>query len=177
MTGKHAKQNRTQAKFTAMGLAALVGLTGVISASSAPIVGETEAVWTDSEHVASRPLTADEVQPPQEVGCEPGGLLTPPTIEWQHPSSGPPREGYIFEVRESGILGPNGLVTTYEIDDPDATSQTLNRGLFDLLGDLLQLGQSYSVTLRTQGPGEWTSDASEPTGFRRTLGLITTCAT
>lgn len=175
MTGKHAKQNRTHAKFTAMGLAALIGLTGVLSASSAPIVGQTEANWTNSEYVASSTLTAGKVPPPRNVTCEQVGLLgLGGEIRWEPPADEPLPDGYgyVLEIERTADSGPV-VREVISIEDPQETSYRLSTGLLELLNDVLEglfIQQHFTVTVHTTGPGEWTSEPADPTGFE--LGLL-----
>lgn len=139
----------------------------------APDVAWTLAQWNGSVSAEAESVTAAQVLAPDAVQCRPR-VLQRPRIVWTPPQSGPAPEGYIVEIRRRGVLSPEGLISS-ETYGPETTQVTLSAGLLEVLEDLLDVATRYSITVRTQGPGEWTSEPSAAANFRVTLGLVPSC--
>lgn len=139
-----------------------------------PPVEATAAQWTTGAHARADTMTAATVNPPAPVECRPR-LLQRPLIAWTPPTSGPEPEGYAVEIRRRGVLTPEGLISS-ETYGPGTTQVSLSAGLLEVLEDLLGVSTRYSITIRTLGPGQWTSEPSQTADFTVTLGLVPSCA-
>ncbi|GAA3287676.1 hypothetical protein [Nesterenkonia halobia] len=137
-------------------------------------VEATLAEWTAGVHARADALTASTVNPPAPVECRPR-LLQRPLIVWTPPASGPEPEGYAVEIRRRGVLSPEGLISS-ETYGPGTTQVSLSADLLEVLEDLLGISTRYSITVRTLGPGQWTSEPSQTANFSVTLGLVPSCA-
>ncbi|MFC7405099.1 hypothetical protein [Georgenia alba] len=147
--------------------AAIAVVTGALAAGVFPAPQQTEAAWSEPEHAASA-FTSLRLVPPQvqSVGtCARPALLNPTQVvlqvRWRWPATGQPYGSFTAQNSAwavGGTAAPN--VQTTGPDSAGVYTTSFTNGLLDgLLGSLL--GQSYSVTVRSQltpaGGQTWTS--------------------
>lgn len=176
--GARPRLRRLRAGVAVAGALVMLATVGAPQPPTEPTTGRppveaTAAQWTAGAHARADTLTAATVNPPAPVECRPRVLQ--PRIVWTPPTSGPAPEGYAVEIRRRGVLSPEGLFSS-ETYGPETTQVSLSAGLLEVLEDLLDVSTRYSITVRTLGPGQWTSEPSQTANFTVTLGLVPSCA-
>lgn len=169
-TSDVAKPRQTRSAL-ALRLMSLTALTALLLAGMISSIGETEASWSNSEYARGNDIEAGTVRPPSNLECE-APAIGRPTLEWEHPSDGPPEGGYVLEVEHN----VTGNTNRYVIEDAETTSLRLSDGLLrTLLGNLLGLGGNFTARIQAVGPegSEWVSTYSNETEFYPgLLGII-----
>lgn len=169
-TSDVAKPRQTRSALT-LRLMSLTALTALLLAGVTSSIGETEASWSNSEYARGSDIEAGTVRPPSNLECE-APTIGRPTLEWEHPSDGPPEGGYVLEVEHN----VTGNTNRYVIEDAGTTSLRLSDGLLrTLLGNLLGLGGNFTARIQAVGPegSEWVSTYSNETEFYPgLLGII-----
>src|SRR5699024_12882910 len=101
-------------------------------------------------------IEAGTVRPPSNLECQ-APAIGRPTLEWEHPSDGPPEGGYVLEVKHN----LTGNTNRHVIEDEETTSLRLSDGLLrTLLANLSGLGGNF--TARTQAVGPEGSESASP---------------
>jgi len=161
-TSDVAKPRQTRSAL-ALRLMSLTALTALLLAGMTSSIGETEASWSNSEYARGSDIEAGTVRPPSNLECE-APTIGRPTLEWEHPSDGPPEGGYVLEVKHN----LTGNTNRHVIEDEETTSLRLSDGLLrTLLGNLLGLGGNFTARIQAVGPegSEWVSTYSNETEF------------
>ena len=147
----------------ALGVGSVVLVLGAVTATP------TWAAWNDQTTVAGVSIGTGSLNPPTNMTCSGGGLLTSPTLSWTAPTGGVTPNQYTVTYRSgSATATPTTATTT-------STSWQMPNGILDVLA-------TYYVSVQSSLAGtNWVSAAANP-GQKVTItsvlgvGAVTSCS-